>query len=74
MKRFLFGCIAVLFMIVGLFVITGVTTHAQAQGADESSVLAKLDEVLNGQKAIMDELASIKEELRIVKVRVTQQQ
>ena len=74
MKRFLLSCIVVFFVIAGLFVITGVITHAEGQGADDPSVLAKLDEVLSGQKAIMADIAAMKEELRIIKIRITQQQ
>ena len=34
----------------------------------------KLDAILQGQKAISEDLASIKEDLRIIKIRVTQSQ
>jgi hypothetical protein len=37
-------------------------------------VLAKLGEILNNQKVIMEDLAFMKEEIRIIKIRVTQSQ
>jgi len=50
-------------------------TQAQDASAPENeSVLSKLDLVLSNQKDISSDLASIKEELRIVKIRVTQAQ
>jgi len=52
----------------------GRATYAQSSDASDQAVLAKLEEVLNNQKSIMTDLASIKEELRIIKIRVTQSQ
>ena len=46
---------------------------AQVKSSD-SAVLAKLDAVLSAQKSIMEELAAIKEDLRIIKIRITQSQ
>ena len=73
-RKIFLGIVACLIVIVVLAAMTDVVIHAQGQGADESSVLARLDEVLNGQKAIAADIAAIKEELRIIKIRVTQQQ
>ena len=73
-RKILLGVLACLVVVAAMVAMTGVVTHAQGQGAGDSSVLAKLDEVLNGQRAIMEELASLKEELRVIKIRVTQQQ
>ena len=42
--------------------------------SDTAALSAKLDEVLNNQKAILDGITSIKEELRVIKIRVTQNQ
>ena len=42
--------------------------------ADDSTVLGKLEEVVKGQNAILEDLKAIKLELNIIKVRVTQQQ
>ena len=73
-RKILLGIIACLIVIVALAAMTGVVTHAEGQGTDESSVLAKLDEILNGEKAIMADIAAMREELRVIKIRVTQQQ
>ncbi len=65
----------VLIAIVAAFIgVTGRITHAQNQGASDSTVMAKLDEVLAAQKAMAETLSSIKEDLRIIQVRVTQSQ
>ena len=65
--------IVVIAVIMLLLTMTGRTTYAQSSG-DSNTVLAKLQEVLNNQKQIMAELASLKEDVRIVKIRVTQSQ
>jgi len=45
----------------------------QAQSASqETDVLKRLNEIASDQKAILTDLAFIKEELRIIKIRVTQ--
>lgn len=49
---------------------TAVGTIAKAQ--DDSLILSKLNEVLKGQQAIAADIASIKSELNVVKIRVTQ--
>ena len=41
---------------------------------DETEISVKIDEVLSNQKMILQGLASIKEELNIIKIRITQQQ
>ena len=74
LKRFLTGTLIFLSIVSGFLVITGNITHAQGPAAPDSTVLAKMDEILNNQKAIMAELAGIKEELHIIKIRVTQAQ
>ena len=66
-----FISIAVIAVVLG---VTGRTIHAQGSEGSDSSVLAKLDTVLRNQTAIMADLASIKEDLRIIKIRVTQSQ
>jgi len=49
-------------------------TRAQEQVPDQPEIASKLNRVLDGQKNIMDQLASIRTELSIIKIRVTQQQ
>ena len=46
---------------------------AQTKSSD-AAVLAKLDAMLDAQKTITDDLAAIKEDLRIIKIRITQAQ
>jgi|GEM_PF-2490131 hypothetical protein len=50
-------------------------TQAQsASGSENEPVISRLENLLSNQKIIMSDLASIKEELRIIKIRITQQQ
>ena len=46
----------------------------KAEGDNNAVVLQKLDEVISGQKAILDGMESLKREINIVKIRVTQAQ
>ena len=50
------------------------TAMVRAADGDSSAVSQKLDQVLTNQKSIMDALASMKEELNIIKIRITQKQ
>ena len=74
MKRTVFMVIVLAVVFVVLFGVTGRAIHAQGSGASDSTVSVKLDAVLINQKSIMKDLADIKEELRIIKIRITQQQ
>ena len=49
------------------------TLRAQGDLSD-SAISKKLDEILSNQKSIMQSIESMKSELNIVKIRVTQQQ
>lgn len=53
---------------------TGRAINAQTSGSSNTELLAKLGEILNNQRSIIGDLASIKEELRIIKIRITQSQ
>jgi hypothetical protein len=57
-----------------LFGTSDKSLRAQSSSGPDADVIAKLDTVLGNQKAILDNLASIKEDLRIIKIRITQQQ
>lgn len=48
--------------------------YAQGSSGTDQAILAKLDAALRNQSAILSDLASIKEELKIIKIRVTQSQ
>ena len=70
--------IAVIFISIVVFAavlgLTGSIIHAQSSDASGSAASAKLDKVLANQRLIMEDLAAIKEELRIIKIRITQSQ
>ena len=53
---------------------TGRAIHAQGSESSDPAVIAKLDAVLGNQKSIMESLAVIKEDLGIIKVRISQNQ
>ncbi len=57
-----------------LFGTSDKSLRAQSSSGPDADVIAKLDVVLENQKAILSDLASIKEQLRILTIRVTQQQ
>lgn len=65
-----------LFLIItlSLLAITDRVIHAQGASSSESELSKKLDDVLNNQKTILQELGLIKGELRIITIRITQQQ
>ena len=76
-KRITICIILVLLLVIAPFILAKVA-HAQEQAqsasTDMSDVTSKLDHILNNQRAIMDQIASMKEELRVIKIRVTQAQ
>ncbi len=72
-KRALFA--ASVSIIVAVVLLGGVFCVIDAQTkSSDSAVLEKLDAVLSAQKSMTDELAAIKEDLRIIKIRITQSQ
>ena len=72
MRKILSGLVV---SIVAIAILIAVTERRSgAQGASDADLSAKMDNVLAGQKQILDDMAYIKEELRIIKVRVTQAQ
>ena len=48
--------------------------HAQSSNQSDSTVISKLDAILKAQASMAGELAAIREDLRIIKIRITQQQ
>lgn len=66
-------CIAAI-VLWTLFSAPGRPLRAQSSSGPDADVIAKLDVVLENQKAILENLALMKEELRIIKIRITQQQ
>jgi hypothetical protein len=73
-KKVMAGFCITIAIIAGLLFMAGQMTHAQNEGASDPTVLAKLNEILGNQKEIMADLANMKEQLRILTVRVTQAQ
>ena len=63
----------VIIIIASILAIGGRFFNTAAQ-ADDVSVLSRLEEVISGQKAILKDIAYIKSELSIIKIRITQQQ
>lgn len=59
-------------LVVIFVLLTAADRRIDAQSAtSDSAVSRKLDEVLRNQTAILDGIASIKQELDVIKVRVT---
>ena len=73
LRRVLTGIVLALALLSLPFLMAKVT-HAQDQGLDSGAISSKLDQILNNQKALADQVASIRQELNIIKVRVTQAQ
>jgi len=53
-----------------------ISEHIQAQQdqSGNADIAKKLDDILNNQKTIMQRIESLKSELGIIKIRITQQQ
>jgi len=73
-KRAVFTLLISIAVIAAVLGMTDRVIHAQNSGVSDPAVLAKLDEILRGQKSISDDLAAMREELRIIKIRITQSQ
>jgi len=50
------------------------TAMVRAADGDSAAVSQKLDQVLSNQKTILDTLNSVKSELNVIKIRITQTQ
>ncbi len=64
---------------IALVMVTGIimaerVAHGQAAGQASPDESGKLDQILNNQRSIMQSLESIKQELNIIKIRITQRQ
>ena len=69
-KKIIMGLFISLLVISVICAITDRRIQAQAAGSD-SEVSKKLDDILRNQKKMLEELASIKAELNVIKIRVT---
>ncbi len=76
MKKILIGFVISLVVIAVLLAISDRPSKAEddTETVTSEEVSKKLDQVLNNQKAILDGVESLKQELNIVKIRVTQKQ
>ena len=48
--------------------------RAEEQGSNYGDISAKLDQILNNEKAMLDQISSMRQELNVIKIRVTQSQ
>jgi len=65
-------CVSVIVIACAL-VFANKAIQAQGEGAT-GEILNRIDDIARDQKAILDGINSIKEELKIIKIRVTQSQ
>jgi len=73
LKKMLIGFAISIAVICALIMLTNRPINAQAQ-TENLEVLKRLDQVLADQKAILDGIEALKQEIYIIKIRVTQQQ
>ena len=73
-RKILIGIMLASILIAAASMFVNSRTHAQDQTQDQSAMMSKLDQILNNEKVIMDEIASMRQELNIIKIRVTQSQ
>ena len=72
-KKIIIGLVISFMVISVLLAITDRAIHAQGPNSD-SEFSKKLDDILKNQKEILQGIAAIKEELGVIKIRVTQNQ
>lgn len=72
-KKIIIGFAISIAVIYALLTITYRPIQAQPEPV-EQDISAKLEEISKGQKDIIDQLKTIKEELGVIKIRVTQNQ
>ena len=68
--KIIMGVVIFLIVITGFFVVTDMAVKAE-DADSELKISKKLDDILKNQKAILDGIASIREELNVIKIRVT---
>ena len=74
MKKILVGVIIGIMVVGGTLLVSGRTIKAADEYMGGADFGKKLDEILKTEKKILDTVTALKEELNIVKIRVTQQQ
>ncbi|MFA6141954.1 MAG: hypothetical protein WC738_01495 [Candidatus Omnitrophota bacterium] len=73
MKKNIIVCLVILSVIASVLFISTGSLRAQ-NAAGDSDILRKLDAILTNQKAIMESINFIKQEMAVIKMRVTQLQ
>ena len=73
-KKILIGIMLVSVLIAAASIFINGRTHAQGQGLDQGEISAKLDQTLNNEKVLLDQITSMRQELNIIKIRITQSQ
>ena len=73
MRKILAGAAVFIIGIACGMIFTYGPLHAQ-EAANEGDVMAKLNEISKGQEDMMAAINSIKEELQVIKMRITQNQ
>ncbi|MDP3730159.1 MAG: hypothetical protein Q8R14_01370 [Candidatus Omnitrophota bacterium] len=72
-KNIIVTLIISLAIMAGVLVMSTNSLRAQAAAPDQE-ISKKLDDILSNQKTILQGMADLKQELYIIKIRVTQQQ
>jgi len=73
MKKILAGAALFVTGIACGLIVTYGPLHAQG-AINENEIMAKLNEISRGQQEVVDAINSMKDDIRIIKVRVTQMQ
>ena len=60
-------------LVVSISVLMSTKTNAQ-DNQDLTALSSKVDQILSNQRALMEQMDSLKQELNVIKIRVTQQQ
>lgn len=73
-KNIIVGIGISLIVISSLLAFTGRPIWAQEEAGYDQEITKRLDDIVKTQKEILDSIASMKEELKIIKIRITQAQ
>jgi len=73
MRKTVIGLVILSIALLGVFTLANKALRAETAGSDPE-VLKKLDDISSSQKAILKALADLKQDLYIIKIRVTQTQ
>ena len=65
---------AILIVLVLAAVSLAITNRPAQAANSDTEISKKLDDIMKGQKAIQDDIAAMKQELAVIKIRVTQNQ